>query len=186
MIFRIILFLPIILALSNCEGTRQNCSLFDTKSSEFRLCRADQGSKEYQFRIGMEKFVLEDYDTAINWFRKSSNDDITFLSEQFGSSNAKLQETYTRRIPSVKENGNKAASFMLARVYSEGLGVTEDPTRSDLYAIQADGYSVVIEENSKQYIIRVNKRTSLHLRKDNQDSSFVLYSFFVDKSTDGQ
>lgn len=179
MLIRMLVILLVPLTLAACGTSPQNCSQFNPGTSDFRLCRAEQGSKEYQFRVGMEHFVNDDFRLARDWFIRSSRDEYDTRTEELELNMSRAGAGYNHTTREATEDGNEAAAFMMARIYGEGLGVPQDQNRSKTYEKLAGNMTVEVEEIRSGHIIRVKKLSTLNLRKTEPRSAFELYSFQI-------
>lgn len=176
--FRLFAYLLIPLVLTSCGTTQHNCSLLYSQTKEFWHCRAKEGSKEHQFRIGMEYFVKDDFRLAHDWLKKSSQDEYQVETRGL-SSKSRLGVGYSHAVREITEDGNEAAAFMMARIYAEGLGVGQDQNRAKTYEDLAETKIVEIEETGSGYVIRVKKLSTLNLIQKKERNFFELYSFEV-------
>lgn len=174
----IILFL--VLILSSCVTTGEECDFSLRGTSEYSLCRASQGSKEFQYRAGMEAFLLGDQDAAKKWFKRSAK----FISNKKSVYVPPEVDDYIINYDEFKngdpERGHEAAFYMLAKIYDEGIGVKVDTKKSRDYARRAAKLEIDVVENERNFSVQTRRILS---RNENGDveKSFELSSFKVDK-----
>ena len=167
--------------MSSCASTSKNCGLFERSSSEYRLCRAEGGSKEYQFRVGMEKYVYKDFRDAKRWFHKAASDKMKKYSALglMPNTDTGLAETNTHYTEEVSEEGNEAAAYMLATMYRDGVGVSVNKKTADGYASKAGKWVVVVDETPDHFLIHIKTRTN---KPDQAQELYELYAFKVLRS----
>ena len=177
MFYRIVL---LSLLASGCATTPKNCGIFERATSEYRLCRADQDSKEYQFRVGMEKYVLGDYRSARQWLvRAASANTKSTKTNMMLDQGAGLADNLSHDRREVIEEGVEAAAYMLSIMYQDGIGVRTNEGRAARYQKQAGNWVVVVEETPQSYIIHVKSKMSPTSVSDEPLHLHELYAFKV-------
>lgn len=161
--------------LVGCVSAPKDCEIYPRQCSEYRQCRAEQGSKEYQFRVGMEHFVIGDYSRARNWLSKSSGDRVIYNREELSLGTSSIGNAEYRANRQVSEEGNQAANFMMARLYEEGLGVGQDTARAEDYLRRSEGNQVEIKETNDRYTVTIYAPSTLSPDR----RLFELYSFEI-------
>ncbi len=69
---------------------------------------------------------------------------------------------------------------MMAKIYSEGIGVDPDHRKASFYKKHAENLFVEISEQSTQYTVRVKKLYD-NMERTDKKNSFELYAFTVRK-----
>jgi TPR repeat protein len=132
-IFKSILLTILCLILSNCTLMRQECSELAGDVNAFRQCSANQGDRQSQFELGYMAYDIQDYETALKWFKRAAMPQ-RVGKDLFIESNNKSQtipsESYGRdtTLP-----GHKGAQKFLADMYEQGLGVEIDLKKAEEY-----------------------------------------------------
>lgn len=163
------------LLLSACASTPISCELFEWGTSDFRHCRAEQGSKEYQFRLGMEYFVMGNYSHARKWLEESSKDEFPMNAREFRNGAASIDDGYSSKTRRQGKDGNEVANFMMARLYDEGLGVPHDTARAADYKQRSGGKQVAIKKTNGGFTIIIYSPSTIHP----DQRLFELYSFVI-------
>ncbi len=147
-------------------------------SHDYIVCRAEQGSKEHQFRLGMDYFVRGEHAPAIGWFEDSAADDTTVNSipvDIFGNG---FSDGFTHRIRTLNEGGNKAAAYMLAKIYTEGIGTQADPEQVEIYAAKSGDIEVNYQPSLGSFVVMVMNRDAVRLVEGRrEDVTAELYRF---------
>ena len=172
--------LGVVGVLSSCATKRTECDISLRGTSEYRLCRAEHGSKEFQYRVGMEEFLLGNQESALKWFKRSAK----FISNQkdvyippegqrlFGQ-NLEFDNGDPIR-------GNEAAFFMLADIYDQGNGVRVDKRKAVDYKRRAINIEVDVIENDDHYVVK-NRRILSRDENGKVTKDFELSLFTVNK-----
>ena len=121
------------LYVSSCGMMQRDCmSLVDDRDA-YRNCMAVQGNQTAQFELGMAAFEANDYDTAINWFKraarpKASQEPLYLQPEQNKRRDLSFEEDRRPQLP-----GHRGAQRMLVRIYQEGIGVDVNEDEVERY-----------------------------------------------------
>jgi len=174
-----VIFISIL--LSGCATMQQNCGVFERGSSEYRLCHAKKGSKIHQFRYAMELFVKNDIENARDWLFRAAKDDVSYTNRNIDPMGLISDNNPTVRDKEVGEKGDKAAAFMLAKIYDEGLGIKVDRDKADYYRTKAGNTVVEIEELSDRYTIKLKTKMVIMSNGENKEGLYDLYSFKISK-----
>lgn len=136
--------------ISSCESTSRDCFIFGRGSHEFRECRAYEGSKEYQYRMGVQEMLLGNHKPSRDWLRKSARTNPVEKTVRNRDADALIDEKFKMKIAN-PEDGNEAANFILGMIYKEGIGVPKDITRGESYYRSARNIDVNIEDFESYY-----------------------------------
>lgn len=131
--FKITIFIFSLLLLSSCSTMQQDCGVLAGDRDAYRNCMAEQGNQNAQFELGMAAFEGEDFDAAINWFKRAArpraSQNPAYLE---GPAKSRRDIAYEEDIkPGLP--GHNTALRMLVRIYEEGIGVSVDPKQADRY-----------------------------------------------------
>ncbi len=173
------LFLFMFFLITGCASVQQDCFLFDRNSDEFKVCQAEQGSKEFQFRLGMDYFVRGDYGEAKSWFKKSAKQEASYSVRIYDAFQSGLADNSTYRDRHVEEDGNEAAAYMLFKMYEEGIGGRPNANQAERYLKVAKNKIVTYEETTNGYLVRVKSRSTIQRSSDQPPRVFDLYTFRV-------
>ena len=174
-----------VLLIYGCATTPVNCELLSHGTSEYRHCRADEGSKEYQFRVGMEAFVYRDYEKARKYFKHaareiSSRNQISVPS--YHNDNPLERTNIERR--NEEEKGHKGAHFMLAEMYKKGIGVAMNDRLAAKHIEKSVNRQINIEEQFSRYIIKTMAKIAFSSDPDKVGELFEYSTFNIMKKND--
>jgi len=132
-LFKISIFILFFSILSSCSTMQQDCRVLSTDRDAYRNCMAVQGNQTAQFQLGMAAFETQDYEKAIEWFKRA------------GRPRASQNPNYLNDLPKSRRDisfledmemgfpGHNSSLRMLVRIYEEGIGVPADPKQAMRY-----------------------------------------------------
>lgn len=129
--------------------------------------------------MGVQEMLLGNHKASREWLRKAARTIPANKTVQNRGSNTFLNETFTMKNANA-EKGSDAANFVLALIYSGGIGVTKDIERAEKYRKISRNVAVAVSENEHSYDVityRITERDSY----DNVVKQFILNSFQVFK-----
>ena len=109
--------------IGSCATTSRDCFSLERGTHEFRKCRANDGSKEYQYRMGVQEMLLGNHKSSRDWLKKAARTNPTEKIVRNSSADTLIDEKFKMKIAN-PEKGNEAANFILGMIYKEGIGVT--------------------------------------------------------------
>ena len=136
----------------------KDCSVFRTENGseetlEYRSCLAGNGVKEYEFRMGMEAYLVGNYKEAIGYFRSAAVDEPKVISIYQPPVGNQKYGSILRIDNGMAEAGHKGAKYMLSEIYRYGRGVKINEKRADAYLKESLGTKVVITERADHFEI---------------------------------
>ncbi|MCP5381744.1 MAG: sel1 repeat family protein [Kordiimonadaceae bacterium] len=167
--------------LRGCATVKQSCGVFERGSMNYRLCRAENGSKIYQFRYAMELYVIGDVDEARKWLIKASKDDVSYNKQDIDPNGLMSGKNISVTSSKTLEKGDEAAAYMLAKFYFEGLGVKADKKSAEYYRTSARNTVVEIEELSDRFRIHIKTKMAILRNGADENELYELYSFRISK-----
>lgn len=175
---RISLVFLVLALVTGCAGKPLNCDLFQMKSSDYRQCRANEGSKEYQFQVAMEAYVRGDYSKSKKFLNRAAREISAVQVVKFGS---KYYDTPADQVNFERRdgggNGHKGAHFMLGEMYRNGTGVKSNGRLAARHTASAANRQIKIEEQQDKYIIRTMARIDFS-SDPSKIGNFFEYSVF--------
>lgn len=126
------------LCLTSCGTFRKDCSQLysgfgQEESLEYRSCRAGNGDKEYEFRLGMEAYLLGKYKEARTLFQSAAYDEPSTISIYQPPVGNHKYGSILRIDNGLAEAGHLSAKYMLSEIYRNGKGVKTNIKRADKF-----------------------------------------------------
>ena len=165
--------------IGSCATTSRDCFSLERGTHEFRKCRANDGSKEYQYRMGVQEMLLGNHKSSRDWLKKAARTNPTEKIVRNSSADTLIDEKFKMKIANT-EKGNEAAKFILGMIYKEGIGVTKDITRGLFYDSSARHIVLTIKEFENYYNVITYRVVERDLN-DNVIEKFELNNFQVTK-----
>ena len=166
--------------LAGCAGEPLDCGLYERGSSDFRHCRASEGSKEFMFRLGVEKYVLGDYEAAEEWLKRALKNEVLKSHAEVPIPGRSINDTIRYEDVKLREKGIGAAGYILSMMYRDGKGVSKSADRAQRYLEQAGNTIIEFEDKQSQYIAHVKNR-GFYPEEDGSYRYFPVYSFNIVK-----
>ncbi len=126
-----VIFIGMIM-LSSCGMMRSDCSTVRDDDAAYRECMANQGSKDFQYQLGLEAYENEDYDTAIKWLKRATVvrvDNLPYYAEMERPRRGTVAAMNVRK----PDPGHRGAMRLLANMYEQGIGVDVDLNQAKRY-----------------------------------------------------
>ncbi len=131
----------------------EDCTPYEFGTFEYRECQAGNGSKAFQFQLGMEMYVIGEFDTARKLFEQSAERISPTMSIYQPPIGNESYGTIHRFDNPNAHPGNNAARYMLSRMYTLGQGVTVNERRAERYREDAGGVLVRVMEKEDHFEI---------------------------------
>lgn len=182
-LLKISIFVTMTVLTISCVPKIQNCAGLTRGTTDYRLCHAEAGSKEFQYRAGMEAYLLGDMGEGRKWLKRAVKSDTGFKKVKEYSPLDQIYETTQAVKFTEKERGHEGAAFMLAKLHSEGADVRINKEQASLYRGRSKALHIEIEEFADHFNVKNMRITSSAFVDSNlKRSMFELYSFNVMKS----
>lgn len=181
-LLKILIFVTMTIMITSCVTQVQKCSGLTRGTSDYRLCRAEAGSKEFQYRAGMETYLLGDISKARKWLKRAAKSSSGIKKVRTFSADDPVYDTTQTVKFSEPERGHEGAAFMLAKLHSEGMDVRINEGQVAFYRRRSNALHIEIEEYQDHFKIKNMRITSSPTNSDKlKRSMFELYSFNVKK-----
>lgn len=129
--------------------------------------------------MGVQEMLLGNHKSSRDWLRKAAKTNAATKTVRNSGVDGYIDETFTMKAANA-EKGNDAAKFVLAMIYSDGVGVEKDEERAVRYKELARRVEVEIEEYDRFYKI-ITYRITQKDDNDNIIKKFELNNFQVNK-----
>ncbi len=177
---KVILISLAILATGCATVPSEDCSSYDVASYAYMDCMAATGSKEFQFRLGMDYLVKNQFAQAVSWLEDAAADDTTVNSIPVDVFGTGFSDGFSRRTRTVNQEGKEEAAFMLAKIYGEELGGLRDPDKVEDYKAKAGAITVSYQESGDGFLVQVFNTDAKRLVQGGQEHfTSEIYSFRI-------